>query len=134
MDPALVAWVGFLVRYAEDWDTRFRSGGSAEKLKYFTQEYWYLFTSVVEADAKGQPLTAQEAKAKMRVPHGSEKLDQRIKDAVKDGYLSEGKTGPDRRRNVLSPTPKLANALAEHLRVTMEDARKVLEAHPRSDG
>lgn len=130
MDPKLLAWMEFLIRYAENWDKTFRSKDPSHQLKYFTQEYWYLFTVVVTAEAKGHPITRAEAMAAMKVPYHQDTLIERIDDAIADKLLTEGRSPRDRRKVVLMPTDALRKAMTEHLATTFAEARELFRDAP----
>jgi hypothetical protein len=126
MDRALRDWMKLLHDYAEDWDATFRKPRGL----YFTQEYWYLFTECVQADADGEPLPRQEAIRKMRVSLSEDAKVNRIDRAVEDGWLVQDKRPPDLRVNLLLPTDKLRKAMSEHLARTLDEARRVIGANP----
>jgi hypothetical protein len=122
MDAAIRDWMQVLTTYAEDWDGTFRK----ERGVYSTQEYWYLFTECVRADADGEPLTRQEAMRKMRVSLSEDAKVDRIDRAVDDGWLVQDKCRFDLRLNLLLPTDKLRKAMNEHLVRTLNEARRAL--------
>jgi|ERR1700722_3328529 hypothetical protein len=124
MDAAVRDWMKVLTAYAEDWDRTFRK----ERRLYSTQDYWYLFTECVRADADGEPLPRQEAIRKMRVSLSEDAKVDRIDRAVDDGWLVQDKRPPDLRVNLLLPTDKLRHAMVEHLARTLGEARRVLGA------
>ncbi|HYZ21422.1 MAG TPA: hypothetical protein VE690_04620 [Rhodopila sp.] len=122
MDAAVRDWMKVLTAYAEDWDETFRK----DRGLYFTQEYWYLFTECVRADADGEPLTRQEAMRRMRVSFSEDAKVDRIDRAVDDGWLVQDKSRSDLRVHLLLPTDKLRKAMNEHLVRTLNEARRVL--------
>jgi hypothetical protein len=123
-DAAVRDWMKLLTAYMEDWDETFRK----KRGLYFTQEYWYLFTECVRADADGEPLPRQEAIRKMRVCMSEDAKVDRIDRAVDDGWLVQDKRPPDLRVNLLLPTDKLRKAVNAHLHRTLNEARRVLGA------
>jgi hypothetical protein len=125
MDTTVRDWMKVLTAYAEDWDDTFRK----ERGLYSTQDYWYLFTECVRADADGEPLPRQEAIRKMRVSLSEDAKVDRIDRAVDDGWLVQDKRPPDLRVNLILPTDKLRKAMNEHLVRTLNQARRVLGAH-----
>jgi hypothetical protein len=124
MDAVIKEWMKLLVAYAEDWDATFRK----ERGLYFTQEYWYLFTECVRADADGEPLPRQEALRKMRVSLSEDAKLDRIKRAVDDEWLVEEQSAADGRVKLLRPTDKLRKAMNEHLARTLDAVRRVVGA------
>ncbi len=119
LDAPLEKWMDLLIYYAEDWDSTFRT----DRTLYFTQEYWYLFTACIRADALGRPLARKEAIQRMRVSLSEDAKVERIKRAVDDKWLTEKQSGRDK---VLRPTDKLRTAMDNHLQRTLAEAQRVI--------